>query len=183
MVEVKEKLKPIVNFMQIWTNVLAVKADKYTQRGDKLEGIAKATDDGFVIKMVVKRKISDKVEPFDLGTIKYKASPYGIGQSTIRLISGETDYTYYEEIINKSDADYADSNNISLLMKQANEGKNMADAYKDVFTLPILTKQTDEKPLYFLNRLDYDAILCAVSDRDFEKLLNEPDFKFVINIF
>ena len=105
MVEVKEKLKPIVNFMQIWTNVLAVKADKYTQRGDKLEGIAKATDDGFVIKMVVKRKISDKVEPFDLGTIKYKASPYGIGQSTIRLISGETDYTYYEEIINKSDAD------------------------------------------------------------------------------
>ena len=27
MVEVKEKLKPIVNFMQIWTNILAVKAD------------------------------------------------------------------------------------------------------------------------------------------------------------
>lgn len=187
MAQLDAKFKEINQFINIWANILAVKADKYLARGDKLEAVTQVTDDGFnsgfLIKMIVKRKFNDKTQSFALGTVEYQLAPYGLGVSQIRLVSGETDNTYDEEIIATNDRNYADSNNISLLMEKFGQGEDLADEFKEVFDLPKFTKQTGEKTLYFVNRLDSDAIRCAINDYDFDQAVKDGKFNFEIRVF
>lgn len=187
MKQLDAKFKEINQFINIWANILAVKADKYLARGDKLEAVVQATDDGFdsgfLIKMIVKRKFNDKPQSFDLGTVEYQLVPYGLGASQIRLVSGETDNTYDEEIITANNYNYADSNNISLLMEKFDQGEDLADEFKEVFNLPEFTKQTGEKTLYFVSRLDSDAIRCAINDYDFDQAVKDGKFNFEIRVF
>lgn len=187
MAQLDAKFKEINQFINIWANILAVKADKYLARGDKLEAVTQVTDDGFnsgfLIKMIVKRKFNDRTQSFALGAVEYQLAPYGLGTSQIRLVSGETDNTYDEEIIATNDHNYADSNNISLLMEKFGQGEDLADEFKEVFDLPKFTKQTGEKTLYFVNRLDSDAIRCAINDYDFDQAVKDGKFNFEIRVF
>lgn len=188
MAQLDAKFKEINQFINIWANILAVKADKYLARGDKLEAVTQITDggfnSGFLIKMIVKRKFNDKTQSFALGTVEYQLAPYGLGDSQIRLVSGETDNTYDEKIIiTANDRNYAVSNNISLLMEKFAQGEDLADEFKDVFNLPKFTKRTGEKTLYFVSRLDSDAIRCAINDYDFDQAVKDGKFNFEIRVF
>lgn len=184
MAQLDAKFKEINQFINIWANILAVKADKYLARGDKLEAVTQITDGGFLIKMIVKRKFSDKTQSFDLGTVEYQLAPYGLGASQIRLVSGETDNTYDEKIIiTANDRNYAVSNNISMLMEKFDRGEDLADEFKEVFNLPEFTKQTGEKTLYFVSRLDSDAIRCAINDYDFDQAVKDGKFNIEIRVF